>query len=276
MRLRLVLVVGLLLAMLRPDPALAQTWITDSNTVRLAWGTANVLVRADTLTGVQIWAETSRRLQNTPHRSFVARFDPDSAALWLNAAHVLVETKGVPHDTAATRLQTPALRAPDGSQLVLVRQRKGKKWEANSPLVFIGPEGLSPWFIEAPKEDAERFLTLLMQQAGASRWGQQQDPASFEPNPIDPSVCPVPLPGNPSVEFPQGHNAGAGGEVWLAFGIRTDGTPDPTSYRVYLNDHDDYTRAAINAIDKGRYRPAQRDGFLVEARVFQRVLFTTR
>jgi hypothetical protein len=211
-----------LVGLLWPGQSVAQTWVRDSNSVRLAWGTANVLVRADTSAGVQVWAETSRLFQNTPTRAFAARFDPDSTAAWVSSAEALISTTTAPADTEVTRLQTRPLRGTDGSQIVLVRRRRGTKWESHTRIFFLNREGRLPWYIEAPKADADTFVKVLFAQSAVSHWRPQQPADPLEPNPIEPSQCPLPLPGNPRPRFPSGHNAGSGGEVWVSFVVRPD------------------------------------------------------
>lgn len=103
-------------ALLLPQLLSAQDWRTDPNARRLAWGNANVVLRSDSVQGVQIWANTSRVMDHSvPQRSFAARFDPDSVIGWLAYADRLLEANKPPRDDKA-RLQTPMLTAIDGSQ----------------------------------------------------------------------------------------------------------------------------------------------------------------
>ena len=71
-----ILSLALLPGLLRPPATLAQASISDSTIVRLAWGAVNVLVRADTVDGVDVWAEASPIGYRGQQLRFVAYFAP--------------------------------------------------------------------------------------------------------------------------------------------------------------------------------------------------------
>jgi hypothetical protein len=262
----------LLLLLLTPALLPAQTWVSDTLSLRLAWGTANVLVQRDSSRGVKVWAVTSRVIRDTPTRNFAASFDPDSAVLWLAYADKVVNFTGRPSDSASVRLQTPVLRATDGSELLIVRRRDGKKWDAHPQLFLIGPKGLSPWYIESNRKEMQQFLTLMFRQAGASAFRPTLDTLPTEPNPIDPVSCPTLLVAG-KAEYPAALQNGPGGEVWLTYVVRADGTADPNSFHVALSDAPEFTRAAVYAVMQSRFRPAQQGAVPIDARVHQRAVF---
>jgi TonB family protein len=256
--------------------AAAQTWKVDPDAKRLAWGTANVVLRSDTASGVQIWAATSRvRDGSIPTRNFAARFDPDSVVVWLAYARELVNATTTPVDSKA-RLMTPALRATDGSVIVLERkQKKKKKWASQISVIFAAREAQSTWSILAEKDATQDFLRSLFQTASRSFY-QPGVLALLEPNPADSASCPRPL-SMPSLLYPPAlQAAGTSGDVWLTFVVKADSTVDPASVQVLVSDSPEFTASAVKAITSVRYLPVTRQGANVDALAFQRVSFLLR
>src|SRR5207244_11523854 len=81
------LLLGLLLG-LRATAGSAQNRIPDSTITRLAWGTINVLIRADTTNGLLVWAETAPIAYQGTQQSFAASFNPQDMDPWLKLAHL--------------------------------------------------------------------------------------------------------------------------------------------------------------------------------------------
>lgn len=256
-------------------PLAAQTWAPDSAFERLAWGTVNVLVRADTTAGVRLWAETSSLDYSGKPLAFVASFNPDSVNNWLAQAMSILTYKAPPSSDSVQALQTPPLRAPDSSQVILLRRRKKSKWDNHATLLFVDPGERHPWTIDAKLEEADKFIQVVFHQAGRSGWrpGTRANSVRLA-NPLVEGTCPTPLPGNPGLVYPAGLY-GTSGAVWMTFVVRADGTPDQESFRAVLYDHPAFADAAFEALRRSRYRPGTVNGQPVDMLVSQKVLFRT-
>jgi hypothetical protein len=124
----------------------AQNWHPDSTVTRLAWGTVNVLVQADTANGLLVWAETSPIAYQRSQHSFAASFSPESLDSWVNLAHLVVTTTTSASDSGAA-LATPPLVARDGSHLLVFRRRKNGKWESHAEILLSDRAERHPWYI---------------------------------------------------------------------------------------------------------------------------------
>jgi len=271
---RSAILLGLLLG-LRATAGSAQNRIPDSTITRLAWGTINVLIRADTTNGLLVWAETSPIAYQATQQSFAASFNPQDMDPWLNLAHLVVTTTTLPSDSA-TALATPPLVARDGSHLLVFRRRKKHKWEAHTEILLLDREERHSWYIDADRDKARTFLEALWLQAGRSR----QRPSSTavrDANPLDPASCPQPVPGTLVLRYPEGLRlASESGEVWMSFVVQPDGTADATSFQVLLSDDREFATAVIEALRRARYRPAEVGGVPTAAHVHQRFIFRIR
>jgi TonB family protein len=258
-----------------PTTTSAQHAVPDSTVTRLAWGTVNVLVQADTTKGVLVWAETSPIGYNGEQLSFAASFDPQAVDPWLNFAHLVVTSAGVPADSAVA-LETPPLIARDGSRLVLLRRRRKAKWESHTAILLLDREQRHPWSIDARSDDARRFLEAFFLQAGKSR--QRPDSSGVhDANPLEPRACPQPIGGTLVLRYPESlrwrHESG---EVWMHFVVQADGAPDSTTFQVLLSDNRAFANAVIQALRRARYHPAEVGGVPVAAHVHQRFIFRMR
>ena len=254
--------------------SLAQNWRPDSTTItRLNWGTVNVLVQADTVNGLLVWAETSPIAYQGLQHSFAASFSPDSLNSWANFAHLLVTTTTPPKDSAAA-LASPPLVARDGSHLYLFRRQEKGKWESRILVLLSDPAERHPWRIDVDRDNANSLVQALWLQAGRSR----QLPAPpkvkvYDANPLDPSRCPEVVPGTIDLRYPILLHRGETGEVWMSYIVQQDGTADPASFRVMLSDEPEFAISAIDALRRARFKPAEVGGVPIAAWVHQRFFF---
>lgn len=271
---RTTFLVTILIALVAPT-GLAQNWHPDSTITRLAWGTVNVLVQADTANGLLVWAETSPIAYQRSQQSFAASFSPDSLDSWLNLAHLVVTTT-VPPDDSATALATPPLVARDGSHLFVLRRRKKGKWESHAEILLSDRAEQHPWYIDADGDNARAFVEALWLQGGRSR--QRPAPALVhDANPLDPSSCPQALPGTLVLRYPEMlRRRWQMGEVWMSFVVQSDGTVDTASFRVLLSDDPVFATTVIKALRRARYKPAVVGGVPTSAHVHQRFIFRIR
>jgi len=265
-----VLVLALLAA-----PGYAQQLVPDTTISRLAWGSVNVLVQADTTNGVLLWAETSNLAPTVKDLRFAASFDPQAVDPWLDFAHLVVATTKAPRDSDLA-LETPPLVGRDGSRVILLRHRKKDQWEPHTQILLLDRDQKAKWYIDVGRDDASRLIQVLFRQSGRSR--QRPDTSGVhDANPLAPPSCPEPLDGGPQLRYPENlRSRNVSGEVWMDFVIRDDGTVDPKSFRVLLSDHQDFAAAAIDAVRHAHYRPAQVEGVPVAARVHERFTFRMR
>jgi len=252
----------------------AQKWRPDSTITRLAWGTVNVLVQADTVNGLLVWAETSPIAYQKKAQSFTASFSPDSLDSWANLAHFVVTTTVRPTDSA-TVLATPPLVARDGSHLYVFRRQKKGKWESRIEILLSDRAQQHPWRIDANRDDAGAFVQALWHQAGQSR----QRPESLtvhDANPIDPVSCPKVVPGTLVLLYPNQLQPRRAGEVWMSYAVQPNGSVDTTSFRVLLSDEPEFAIAAMQALRRARFEPAKVGGVPVVTNVHQRFFFLLR
>jgi TonB family protein len=254
----------------------AQNWRPDSATIlRLNWGPVNVLLQADTVNGLLVWAETSPVAYEGSQQSFAASFSPDSLDSWVNFANLLVTTTTRPKDSAAA-LATPPLFARDSSHVYLLRRQKKGKWESRVEILLSDRAGQHPWRIEADRDNARAFVQALWLQGGRSH---QRPPTLVvhDANPLDPFSCPQLVPGTLVLRYPELlQRRGEVGEVWMSYVVQRDGTPDTTSFQVMLSDEPEFAIAAIEALRRARFQPAEVKGVPVATWVHQRFYFRFR
>ena len=248
-------------------------WVADSGVTRLAWGSVNVLVQADTVSGVRLWAQTSSLGYRGEPRAFVASFDPAAVEPWLDRANLVVRYQGAPPADSVLALETPPLTANDGSQLVLIRRRSKRGWQPRLTILLVGPGDVHSWSISARPEEASSFLNALFHRLPESRF-QPELVAEVDANPFRADQCPYPLAGNPIPEFPVElrHVIGES-EVWLTFVVLADGSPDATSFHAIMYDRPAFVDASVAALLRSRYSPGKVNGQPVPVRVSQRVVF---
>ncbi|HSR93114.1 MAG TPA: TonB family protein [Gemmatimonadales bacterium] len=264
-------------------PAQAQDAVVDPAVLRLAWGSLNVLVQADTVAGLVVWAQTSATTATPLNYNFFAVFDPDSLASWLDYAKRLVETKDPPHVAGSTAIRTPPLYARDSSAIVFLRQRQGTKWEGHARLYFFDSGGNNPWYVEAPRKEALNFISALFLQGAAShmapesallRYGSLSDSSARSEGSSTLFTGPKLIETTWHLLYPRSmQQEGREGEVWISFVILPDSTADSTSFRILLADHQAFADAAIAAIRDARFVPAGGNGSAVPIRISQRLVF---
>lgn len=263
----------LLLSLITLRPATAQRWEPAPSVTRLAWGSVNVLVQADSTQGIRLWAHTSSLGYDGRPLAFVASFDPELLGAWLNRADAVLTRTPPPVADSVQGLVSPPLLAQDSSQLVVVRRRSRGKWAKRASLLLIGPSNDTPWSIDASLEDAGQLLRALFVRAAESRF-QPDSTTVIDANPMVPGTCPWPLPGNPLPKYPYLRDgARRTGEVWMTFIVLPDGSPDSGSFRVLLSDDPAFSEAAYRALKDSRYRPGTLRDRPIAMRVFQRVTF---
>lgn len=263
---------GLLLILAAPSAASPQQRAPDSTITRLAWGTVNVLVRADTTHGVHVWAQTSLAAHRQRDLGFGAYFDPEAVDRWVSQANLVITAASPPPDSAIA-LETRPLASHDGSRVVLIRKRNKERWDKHTAILLVDREERTPWYIDVKLEEARQFIAALFDQTSHSRLHPDSVPAD-EHFVLDRGQCARALAGNPFPRYPYMLlRDRQSGEVWTSFVVRTDGTPDMETFRVLLSDAPAFSDAVLQAVGASHYRPAQVRNTNVAMRVYQRFTF---
>lgn len=251
----------------------AQSWRPDSTTIkRLNWGTVDVLVQADSVNGLLVWAETSPLAFHGQRQSFSASFSPESLDSWVERAGLIISTTAPPQNST-TDLASPPLIARDGSRLYVFRRQKKGRWESRIGILLSAGAGHNPWHIDTDRADAVALVQALWVQGGRSR--QQPDlKVVHDANPLNPRSCPTVVPGTLVLRYPDllAHR-GEMGQVWMSYVVQQDGRVDTTSVRVLLSDEPQFALAAIQALHRARFEPAKVGGVPVAAWVHQQFYF---
>ncbi len=161
------------------SPCEAQTWHADSSLRQFSWGPVNVLVRADTAYGLQLWAGTASVGYNGTRHAFHADFDPDTLTNWINLAHAVVSYRQRVEGDSVPDLRTPPMYSTDSSWLIVLRKRKGSGWSERPQLVFLDTDDTTPWAVDASASEANALIEALFVTAASSR---------LSPVPVIPSV----------------------------------------------------------------------------------------
>ena len=262
-----------------PGRGLAQAWTTDTTVRRLDWGTVNVLVSADTVGGVGIWAGTSPLVYGGPAREFIGAFNPEGLPAWLDQANTVASTTSEP-SRAAIALRTLPLLGRDSSGLVLIRRRDEYGWDNHVQLVFFAPDTARAWSIRLPLDRTRELLRTILVQALRSRWAPdslappQDNPLTDEGLEKDGDDRPPSLVYRPPLAYPATlRQQGIDGQVWLQFVVRANGTIDPGSFRARLYDDSAFVDAAVHSLARSRWHPGLARGEPIDVVVSQQVIF---
>jgi TonB-like protein len=160
---------------------------------------------------------------------------------------------------------------------VLLRGRKGAKWDPHTAILLVDPEGRNPWYIDVRPPEARQLIQALFEQAGRSRRRADSVEVDERLRPLDRGTCVQAMPGNPWPSYPNVLlRDRRSGEVWTSFVVQTDSTPDMETFRVLLSDAPEFSEAVRKAVRASRYRPGKAGDTIVPMRVYQRFGFRIR
>jgi hypothetical protein len=201
--------------------------------------------------------------------------DPVVALQWVTLARALAEAEGQWSRNESTSL-TPPLRGRRGPEFVVLA-RNLKKASKDELFVFVVSDSSSKinWKAFASAAQVHSLLTVLEQTALASRRKAETlgESTRADPEPDTPvSVVYQPRPIYPA----RLSSSNRIGRVWMSYVVDAGGRADPGSFRPLLSDHPLFTRAAINALVRSRFRPALSNNQPVSQRVFQAIVFKIR
>jgi TonB family protein len=78
----------------------------------------------------------------------------------------------------------------------------------------------------------------------------------------------------PKLEYPRElRRHGRNGRVWLEYVVGANGRAEEGSFRALLSDDERFTRAAVQALYRAKFKPARSGGVPIRQRVFQVITF---
>ncbi|HEU4564425.1 MAG TPA: hypothetical protein VFS05_07250 [Gemmatimonadaceae bacterium] len=253
--------------------------VTRPGVVWLPWGSVHVLLVADSVDGVMLWAATTKRVEEEQEsRRIVARIAPEAVAAWeARAAAVLSAEGAAPPDPSALLLAE--LRTLDGSVVALGRSQKRGKWAREALLYFREREG-EPLIVRGTIADARSLAGALTMTASMSvvrpdsaRWPERTACAELAAD----TGC-AEVRGRPDNPPPRGLPGyayrGGTAEIWTRFDVDSTGQVDMRTFEVLLSEDPALTDAVTTVLPSWRFIPARRGGRAVRARVHQRFIFS--
>ena len=240
---------------------------------RLAWGTVNVLVYGDTANGVHVWAATTEAAGDA-RPQFVGRFHPDRVLEWANGAAVLLDAPAPPAGDTATVYQVP-LVGLDTALAVVLRRRKGDRWDGDPVLYLAGRDRERPLNVSAGPSHLRALVDTLFTTAAQSGY---RPPAAAGTmvwhNPLDSTNAVRPRRGWRGPRYPPHlQHRGVGGEVWLRFTVDGTGRVAEGSIVPLLSDDDAFLDAVTAALRGMRFDAPRTAGRPVAHTVHQRFVF---
>ncbi len=234
---------------------------------RFNWGPVEIVVYADTISGVGVMAGTTEFFDASQFRGYGASFDPAVVAAWMNVAKAFVDSPdpgGVEEMRAA-----PALVNAGSDSLLLFRRRRGDRGESNVIVQMVSGRGGEGITLLATREQVRGFLRSLGRHGPASRYQAELLRRSSEL-----SAAHVPYEVPPKVRF-KGENRhfGRRGVTVLRFTVTVEGRVDPESFEVIRTDDEMFTAAARASLVTSRWEPALITGVRVESHVVLTIQF---
>ncbi|HKV74058.1 MAG TPA: energy transducer TonB [Gemmatimonadales bacterium] len=264
-----------LLLTMSPVAAAAQDWPPGEGATWLHMGAVDLQIAPHSSKGVQLWAVTSATRTKDSPRSYIAGFDPALVEPWLDQAGSVVYFDGPAPGDSAQALATPGLMASDGSQLAILRKRKGHGWATDVTVIFLDPTDQRSWSFTASNGEAREFLQAFLAQEGMSHFVPGGVTTADEPvNPFRLDVPPALL-SRPQVFYPDLLIGEPREEVLvsLTFVVGTDSLAEPGSITLTRPVDTRFAKRAIRAIQEARFRPGMLNDKPVRTRVFQQVDF---
>lgn len=263
----------------RPIAPVAPAGVERPTLTRLAWGSVNLLVHADTSGGVRVWAATTsgdRRMRSPDRqRAFAGRFDPAAVEPWTEAVAQLLHARRFAEGDTASAANASLLER-DSAVVGIFRRREGDQLSERVFLYFAPPGGHDPLVIQGTAADALAFANAMLHAAALSRIAPPPPAgagAIYHDNPIDEATC-VAIERAVTPHYPpELVGAGVHGEVWAYFVVDSTGRARVDSFDPVLSDDVRFTQAVRRSLTGSRYRPATRDGRPVNALVAQRFVF---
>lgn len=171
---------------------------------------------------------------------------------------------------------TPPLRARRGAAFVVLARNSSEATPAETFILAVSDSNShTAWKAYASSAQVDTLLNNLEAVALQARTiGSPPDSAAAEGDSVD---VPVRIVAIPEPEYPRDLASKRRiGRVWMTYVVGADGRAVEGSFRPLLSDDFLFTRAAVQALLRGKYRPARLHGHPVRQRVFQVITFRTR
>jgi len=234
------------------------------------WQGLDVRIFPDSLAGVELIVS-----QGPQSKPFRAHLEPAETRDWKVANDsVLLATNPAAGDTSKV-LAGPTLQDDGRFKMALGRLRSGSAWSPQVRWYLEDTERLGPLVVEIGSNQARDLLE------GLDRAGQVSGlDTSYHECGLPSGTTPQDSVTHPRVEkaslpdYPHDFQAkGVGGEVWLRFVVRPDGSPDPASIVVLWATAHEFGESARKAMTKSRFRPATQGGVPISCRITQSIKY---
>lgn len=234
---------------------------------RFRWGSVEVVVFADTVSGVGLLAGTTEAFDASQFRGFGASFDPSAVEAWVTAATPFVDARGF-EETDAIRA-APALINAGADSLLLFRRRRGEGWAPEVIVQMVSGRGGAGMTLLATKGQAQELLRSLHRHAPTSRYQPALLQVSAE---VMAGGAHYDVP--PKIRFKgENHHFGRRGVAVLSFTVTVDGRVDPESFETVRADDEMFAAAARASLVTSRWDPASALGVRIESHVVMTIQF---
>jgi hypothetical protein len=269
------LIFAFLLAALLPS-ANAEAQSRGPELQQVRWPLLDVVMVPDTA-GLWFMAAPNPATRQWESESHLIRFgiDPVLALQWVTVARSLTSPERASPSREPPRV-TPPLRAKRGPAFVLLATNS-KKASAKDRFVFLVSDSGSHthWKSFASSAEVNALLAALEHTAIVTREGTHA--VGWNTFADEDPDTPVSIVSQPRPIYPAAlASRGRVGRVWMTYVVGADGRPDQESFLPLLSDDSLFTKAAIQALLRSRFRAAHSAGQPVAQRVFQVIMFRQR
>jgi hypothetical protein len=202
--------------------------------------------------------------------------DPVLALQWVMVARAITRTDPSGRSPTRPAAVTPPLRARRGPAFVVLARNSAKAGPAETFLLAVSDsQSRTAWKAYASSAQVDTFLNTLEAVAlDARTMASPPGSAAAEEDSVDVPVAIVTI---PEPEYPRELASKRRiGRVWISYVVGADGRAVEGSFQPVLSDDPLFTRAAVQALLRGKYRPARLHDHPVRQRVFQVITFRTR
>ena len=268
--------VVLLIALLSLGRAEAQTAFPEYRHVR--WPLLDIVVVPDSA-GLWFMAAPNPWTTQWETGSHLVQLslDPVVALQWATVARRLAAADGPRPKRHQPASFTPPLPDKRGPAIVVLGTNPKSRSADDGFVLFVSDSANDVrWKSFVSSSQVDDLLRALEATARDSREGAHTALRWNTPADQD-SDTPVSVVSQPRPAFP-GRLASRGrvGRVWMAYIVNADGRVDQESFFTLLSDDSLFTRSAVDALRRSRFRPALMNGQPVPRRVFQVILFRQR
>ena len=234
---------------------------------RFHWGPVEVVVFADTISGVGVMAGTTETYDASQFRGFGASFDPAVVEAWAGEATAFVEARAL-EGTEAVRA-APALVNAGSDSLLLFRRRRDDRWEPAVIVQLVSGRAGAGMTLLTTRDQARDLLRSLRRHAPTSRY----QPALLQTS-ADLAAAGASYDVAPRVLFKgANHHFGRRGDAVLRFTVTVEGRVDPGSFETVQADDEMFAAAARASLVTSRWEPALALGVRMESRVILTIHF---